>query len=197
MKNKGYKVTDWIFWFSDNTKKNLNKILNNEKNKELGEEFITWKFITVFLPLLTFLFVYLLNILTKDICNIQNYYTFFNNGSLPIISFGILTSGMPYLLEQLEDYPDFQSVRRRVMALALFFLFLSASIYIIQTLSIITSNLDSKMNIILIILSIYVFLFSSSIGYKMFLLQTKNIQSFDDAIEEKVKANINALDDLP
>lgn len=195
MINKGYKITDWIFFFNSKNEQEFNKILINVNNKELKSEFITWKLITVFLPLFTFLLVVILNMLT-NILKVDAFYSFLNNGSLPIISFGIITSGMPYLLEQLGDYPDLQIVRRRVMAISLFFLFLSASIYIIQTLSIISKELNDVTNLFLLILSIYVFLFSSSIGYKMFLLQSKNIKSYDQEIKDNIIDLRTSLDDL-
>lgn len=189
--DKGYKVTDWIFFFNKKNKEDINKILNddnrdlNDQNKELKDEFVTWKLITVFLPLLTFALALILNLLTNT-PQFETFFAFFNNGSLPIIAFGILTSGMPYLLELLENYPDYQSVRRRVMAIALFFLFLSASLYILQTLSIVSKQLGFVSNCFMLILSIYVFLFSSSVGYKMFLLKTENIIGFADEVKNKV-----------
>lgn len=195
MSGKGYSTTDWIFFFDEKSNKNLNDILTNDKNKGLKEEFITWKLITVFLPLLTFLLVVLLNLLTID-CKTETFYGFVNNGSLPIISFGIITSGMPYLLEQLQNFPDFQATRRRVMAISLFFLFLSASLYILQTLSIISNQFTNWTRFVLLVISIYIFLFSCSIGYKMFLLQSKNIKDFDEEIKDNLKGLNTSVDDL-
>ncbi|RBN49470.1 hypothetical protein [Flavobacterium psychrolimnae] len=195
MRNTGYKITEWVFFFEEKNKEDLKKILHDNKNKDLLNEFVTWKLITVFLPLVTFLLVLVLNIIT-NLYETEKYFSFLNNGSLPIISFGVLTSGMPYLLEQLESFPEYHVVRRRVMSVALFFLFLSASLYILQTLSVISNNLSCLMNFILLILSIYVFFFSSSIGYKMFILQTKNIKDFGVNMVDKVEGLQNALSDL-
>lgn len=195
MKNIGYKLTDWIFIFNDKNKNDLNNIISNDKNKELPDEFITWKLITVFLPLLTFLLVFILNVAT-NICYFEKYLAFLNNGSLPIISFGILTSGMPYLLEVMENRPDYHIVRRRVMSIAMFFLFLSASLYILQTLSIIQDSLSVLTCILIALFSIYIFLSSNSIGYKMFLLQTKNIPPYDEDLNDGVQGLQNSLDDL-
>lgn len=195
MENIGYKLTDWLFFFKDSHKNEFTKILKHENNKTLLDEFITWKLITVFLPLITFLFVVLFNILS-NILEPAKYYSFFNNGSLPIIAFGIITSGMPYLLEQLEGYPDLYIVRRRVMAVGLIFLFLSASVYIIQTLSIITSKLDNLTNFIIAIMSICIFFISSSIGYKMFILQSKNLKAYDEIVKDGVKKLTSATSDL-
>lgn len=195
MENIGYKLTDWLFFFKDSHKSEFKKILKHESNKTLLDEFITWKLITVFLPLITFLFVVLFNILS-NILEPAKYYSFFNNGSLPIIAFGIITSGMPYLLEQLEGYPDLYSVRRRVMAVGLIFLFLSASVYIIQTLSIITTKLDNLTNFIIAVMSICIFFISCSVGYKMFILQSKNLKAYDEVVKDGVKNLTSATSDL-
>lgn len=192
----GYIITDWIFFFNKKNKEDIERILNNNKrNADLKEEFVTWKLITVILPLLTFITALIINIIT-NLNKPELFYSFMNNGSLPIISFGILTSGMPYLLEQLGAFPEFHNIRRRVMAIALFFIFLSASIYILQTLSIINSNLSCIANFISLLSSIYIFLFSSSIGFKMFILQSKNIEPYSDVIKEKVDRLKDSLDDL-
>jgi ABC-type multidrug transport system fused ATPase/permease subunit len=191
----GYKLTDWIFIFKEKNKTDLNNILSYEKNVGLADEFITWKLITVFLPLLTFLLVFVLNVII-NICQTDKYLSFFNNGSLPIISFGILTSGMPFLLEVLENQPDYHIVRRRVMSIAMFFLFLSATLYILQTLSIVQNNFSLLTNLVLATLSVFVFFSSNSIGYKMFLLQSKHIPPFDEKITKGVKNLSNSVDDL-
>ena len=195
MKKTGYKITDWIFCIDETNQKDIEKIISNEKNKDLPDEFVTWKLITVFLPLLTFLIVLILNI-TTNICHFDRYFSFLNNGSLPIISFSILTAGMPYLLEVLENHPEYHIVRRRVMSIALFFLFLSAALYIIQTLSIIQNSFNLITNLLLALLSIYVFLTSNSIGYKMFLLQSKNIPPYDENVNNEVQGLQGSLSDL-
>lgn len=195
MNKIGYRFTDWIFNFNEKNEKDLKRILLNVQNKELPGEFINWKLITVFLPLLTFLLVLVLNIVT-NICSFDKYLSFLNNGSLPIISFGILTSGMPYLLEVMQNHPDYHIVRRRVMSIALFYLFLSASLYILQTLTIIQHSFNVLTNLLLAFISIYVFFSSNSVGYKMFLLQSKNIPNYDESVEVDVKGLQNSLDDL-
>jgi hypothetical protein len=195
MDNIGYRLTDWIFFFNPKNKEDLKRILSAEKNKELSEEFITWKLITVFLPLIPFVLVLVLNISTNtDSSNL--FFSFVNNGSLPIISFGIISSGMPYLLERLSEFPEYHLIRRRVMAVSLFFLFLSAALYIFQTLYLFNVKINLITNIASLFFSIYVLSFSGSIGYKMFILQSKNIPPYDEGVKEDVKGLRNALDDL-
>ena len=195
MKNIGYILTDWMFFFNEKSKENIKSILIDAKNTDLLNEFITWKLITVFLPLVTFALALILNVAT-NLADTSKFLSYFNNGSLPIISFGILTSGMPYLLEQLQDYPDFHIIRRRVMSVALIFLFLSASLYILQTLTILNSQINILTNWLFFALSLLTFITSSSIGYKMFLLQSKNAIKFEEEMSKNVEKLEDATKDL-
>lgn len=195
MKKATYSQIDWIYFFDKSDESNFEKIFSNPKNTGLSSELVTWKLITVSLPVVTFLSVAILNVLT-NINQPGLFLGFLNNGSLPIISFGIITSGMPYLLEQLQDYPDFHIMRRRIMAIALIFLFLSASLYIVQTLFIINTKLNCITSFIMLITSIFVFFFARSIGVKMFVLQSRNINGLADEIENNVQNLQNAIEDL-
>lgn len=190
-----YTFTDWIFFFNDKNAESIDKIFKRDNSSELKEELVTWKLITIILPIVTFMVAVILNIIT-NVHAPERFFSFLNNGSLPIISFGIITSGMPYLLEQLKEFPEFHTIRRRVMAIALFFIFLSASLYILQTLLILSSQFSCVANLILLGASIYVFLFSRSIGVKMFVLQSKNIQSYGEVITEGVRDLKEALEDM-
>ena len=195
MKLTGFMITDWIFFFHENEKKSLNDLLSNKKKSGLIEEFITWKLITAYLPAFTFILAFFFNFITNKY-NYPNFYTFFNNGSLPIISFGIITAGMPYLMEQLKDFPEFHLIRRRVMAIALVFLFLTATLYILQTLNVLSKTYDEFTNIAITTLSILGFIFSLSIGYKMFLLQSTTIEDYATMIQKETNNLSNSLDDL-
>jgi hypothetical protein len=195
MNNIGYRLTDWIFFFNQRNRTDLNRILTDVNHEDIPGEFITYKLITVFLPVVPFAIVLLLNI-CLSVNNSELWFSFVNNGSLPIISFGIISAGMPYLLEQLEEFPEYHIIRRRVMAVSLVFLFLSASMYIFQTVYVISLKLNFLTNVISLILSLYIFFFSASIGYKMFVLQTKNIETFDENIHDGVGGLQSALEDL-
>lgn len=195
MRNIGYWVTDWIFFFSKENKESIDKIFRDTEDKYLKDEFVTWKLITCMLPLVPFVFVLALNILTNlDSKNL--FYSFVNNGSLPIISFGIISSGMPYLLEKLGEFPEYHSIRRRIMVTSIIFLFLSSALYIVQTLYILGFYLTCLSNGISLFLSVYIYLFSNSIGYKMFILQSKNIVPFDEGVSGNVEGLQGSVNDL-
>jgi hypothetical protein len=199
---QGFKLTEWVYLFDEKNKQALNRIVTNKKNKDIKHEFLTWQLITVLLPVVTFLFVFIFNMATTNFfkfglaVSVNKAISIFNNGSLPIISFGILTSGMPYLLEQLKVYPEYHIIRRRVMAVSLTFLFLSASLYVIQTLNILNNKLNLFTSILIIASSIYVFFFACSIGFKMYLLQSSNVSEFDEDIREGVNDLSNSTDDI-
>lgn len=196
MEKINYGITDWIYCFNDKNKINLNKIASSDKNKAFKEELITWKLITVYLPIVTFISVIFLNLIT-NLDKLELFFSFVNNGSLPIISFGIITSGMTYLLERLEEFPDFYSIRRRVMAVSLIFLFLSAVLYILQTLLVISATMSCISNGIILFISIWVFLFAKSLGVKMFTLQSKNVSlSFDEDMKNSIDSLKDSLNDI-
>jgi len=195
MRNTGYILTDWIFFFSKDNQESLTKIFDAARNRDVSDEFVTWKLIIAFLPLIPFLLVLGINISANPI-DAHLFYTFVNNGSLPIISFGIISSGMPYLLEQLGQYPEYHSIRRRVMAISLLFLFLSTAIYIMQTLYTISQTINNITSFVSMLFAFCIYFFSNSVGYKMFMLQSKNIDSFEDVINDKVDSLQSSLDDI-
>ncbi|WP_035805698.1 hypothetical protein [Lunatimonas lonarensis] len=191
MKKIGFFITDWIFFFEKESYEKLKTIVNKKENMS---ELITWKLIIVYLPLITFFSVFLINLLINIFCY-SRYYYLFNNGSLPIISFGIITSGMPYLIERLEDYPDFHSMRRRVVAVSMIFLFLTVALYIFQTIQFPGLRINSLSKSIITISSIFAFLFAFSIGIKMFLLKSENVKSFDEDINKSLGNHFDAISD--
>lgn len=82
------------------------------------------------------------------------------------------------------------------MAIAMIFLFLSASLYTLQTLHIINQSLNCWTSFLLLIASIYVFFFSSTIGFKMFALQSRNITNLPEDMEQNIQELQNAVEDL-
>ena len=193
MSNSGYKITDWIFFFDQSQKKKINEIIT-DKNK--NNDFITWKIISIALPFLTFLVVAFANIIFSNGCPFLGL-KFLNNGSIPIISFGIISSGVSFLMEEMKENKEYHHIRRRVMGVALLFLFFSASLYLLQTLNVIDNQFTLISEIIILVLSLYISLFSISVGSKMYLLQSGFIpKDFREEVEENVQGLTKAVEDL-
>lgn len=196
MKLTGFSLTDWIFFFSNDEKKKITKLLQHKEEDNfdvsfLMREFITWKLITAYLPIFTFLVALIINLVTIN-CPTTSFFKILNNGSLPIISFGIITSGVPYIMERLEkEQTDYHLIRRRVMAVALIFMFLTAILYILQTLEVVSTTYNYLSNIIITFLSLCGLVFSLTIGYKMFLLQSDTIQDYGQDVKNNVDNLIN------
>jgi len=178
--------TDFIFRFNDDQKKALDSIENNPRTKS---DFHTWTIITIALPILTFTVAAIFNcILSPNVDYIlNNWPKFLLNGSVPIISFGIISSGVSYLMEELDsNTPVVQSIRRRVMGIAIIFLFLTSILYIFQSVSTVSETLKCVANLILLILSSVVCIFSISIGLKMYLLQNSMVADYGKSLKSNV-----------
>lgn len=168
----GFKTTDWIFFFNEDQSNDINKLANNPKFKS---DFKTWIMISVALPILTYLFAAFINILLGDgLCYFMaNWHKILINGSLPIISFGIISSGVPFLMDEVTGVnAPYQKIRKRVMSIALLFLFLTSGLYILQTLGVVLDKLSQLTSFIIFSFSIYIAAFSISVGFKMYLLQS-------------------------
>lgn len=138
------------------------------------------------LPGLTYLFSVLANFLIIPICDWDDKWgSVFNNGSLPIIAFGIISAGIPYLMEKIEnqsrrkgnkidknDIDELHIIRRRIMSLATIFLFLTSGLFILQS---ILPNIQTRNNFFIDFISFTLAIifswFSVSIGVKMYLVQ--------------------------
>lgn len=185
----GFTITDWVFFFTGEQKKMVSEVRSREK---VTSDFKSWILISIILPFLTYLLAALFNvILCKDIASLwKDWPKIFVNGSLPIISFGIISSGVPFLMEDLSiQNPEVSRIRRRVMAVALLFLFLTASVYIFQTVSLIADRLEPAGSGLVLLVSIIISLFSISVGFKMFLLQS----SFQKGIDEEIRNNTSTM----
>ena len=190
----GFKITDWLFFFGADQREIIRGI---HKKGKVSSDFKSWIFISIVLPFLTYLLAAIFNvILCEGIDNFsETWPTIFLNGSLPIISFGIISSGVPFLMEELsKENSDIQRIRRRVMAIALLFLFLTAGFYFFQTVSIINDKLNQLGSFLVLILSVVISLFSVSVGFKMFLLQSSFQKDIGQAIRNNTIAMIQEIE---
>lgn len=165
----------------------LLKRLKNLKDSN-AEQYKTWLIFSVIIPLSTYIVAIVVNVL---ISGLNDWEKVVNNGSLTIISLGLLTSGVPYLLEKLEKHDDgIELIRGRAMALAMVLIFLSSAWSIFQTTSLALFSscpfIKNIQNIITLFVGIIIFSYSVTVSLNMFLLQKKAIEKtvYEDIIEE-------------
>ena len=111
------------------------------KSKNI-EDYKTWSIYAILLPICAYSFAFLVNLLLlvnqpASVTSLEFFQTL-NNGSLPIIAFGIISSCISYLMEYIEEAADQRLIwylRRKLMAIAVLFLFLTSAIYILQSIN--------------------------------------------------------------
>ena len=184
--------TEWLFWFTPTQKSKIESLYINHE-----EDVKTWMFFSIALPTLTYLFSVLANVLIVPTCQLpEKLSSILNNGSLPIISFGIVSAGVSYLMEQIDaDNLDFHQIRRRIMSVATILLFLTAGLFIFQSiLPNISTHSESWKHLISFIVSLILIWFSASVGIKMYFLQGSFVNDFKASVDDK-KKDLNKRDD--
>jgi len=168
-------MRNWFFFFNEEQELKVNQLRTDNY-----ENFKTWFIFTAFLPLLPFIIAVLIHVL---IDGMTNWGKTINNGSIPIISFGIVSSGIIFLMEKLkkDDY-IIEHIKRRVMAIAVVLLFLTASLFIFENLidKLFVSEdqclfINSLQHGAMFIASLVCLWFSIRIGQNMFFLQKQII----------------------
>jgi len=170
----------------------------SELHSRHKQDLTSWTLFTVILPLITFLFVAAINILYTN-CLCSSWGKIFNNGSLPIIAFGVISSTIPYLVEKLrsesnekldvDNNVEIFDLRKRALAFATVLLFITAGLFIVQSLNFVENN-DTK-NIIFLISAIIITFLSAIVGRAMFLLQSVYVAN--EGFEESVEANVEQI----
>jgi hypothetical protein len=169
------KIKNWFFFFSEDHKAKIDQ-LRNENTESLK----TWGVFTVILPLLPFFFSVFIHFL---IYGAQDW-TKMLTGSIPIISFGIVCSGITFLMEKLEIKGDdelIMQIKKRIMAVAVSMLFLTASLFIFENLAERLFNNSCPLIFqaqysILLMLSLFCLCLSARIGQNMFLVQKQLVE---------------------
>ena len=170
---------DWAYSFQEpqiSTLKNLYK-----KN---NDDLWSWTLVTAILPLLTFTFAVFINLFFLDLNKsiIQQIGEMTNNGSLPIIAFGIVSSSVSYLVERLklekeEDESGVFAIRKRTMAVATILLFLSSGLFLLESIKVISNMFRECHHIILFAISIVISVYAVAVGRKMFVLQSNMVSA--------------------
>lgn len=183
MSTINFWLWNWIF-IPSNEQKNLITGLRDNNHHQSQ----TWFFMTVILNLGPFLVAVIL----ERIIHPDNILCFLNNGSLPILSFGIIATNFFYLMQNMPDntYEDikiYENIKMKIYVIGSILMFLSGILYILQSNFI--SSFYPHFYIPSIIVSVIAFIYSISSGRKMFLLQNKFLSDF----AEELKSTKNKL----
>jgi len=166
-------MRNWFFFFNEEQRVKIDQLRN-----ENYEEFKTWFIFTVFLPLLPFFISMFIHVL---IDGFNDWGRILNNGSIPIISFGIISSGIIFLMEKLKkDDLIIEYLKRRVMAIAVVMLFITAALFIFQSLVDKLFNTECSLinfwqHAIMFIISVICLVLAARVGQNMFFLQKQII----------------------
>jgi len=169
-------VDDIFLWgITDEQKGELKELKKNHL-----EDLKSWTIFSVFLPLITFGFAVVTNLVYSTPSGVKaKWGTFLNNGSLPIIAFGIMSSSLPYMVEKLSlsgaaKDTIIYSLRKRVVAIVAAVMFLASGLFIIQSLSFLQNN--HSQNTLLAIGGLIVTIWATILGRAMFLTQSMIVE---------------------
>ena len=181
------KVFFWIWnWFliPDSSQQSLIVSLVNSNKHKLQK----WFYITVLLNISPFL----VSVMFEAAVNSGNVLCILNNGSLPILTIGILATNLVYLNENTPDISNkneregIDGLKGKVLVVAVLILIVSAFLYFAQ------SNFVNSFNGNQLKYSLYtsviLFVYSVSCGRKMFLLQKETMKDYKDAMETQKQA---------
>lgn len=161
--------------------------------KEFKPHLASWTIFTILLPLVTFGFATLVNVLYYEPAKLtEEWGKVFNNGSLPIIAFGILSSSLPFMVDKLTRQDKqkegvMYALRKRVLGIATIVMFLASGLFIIQSLAALSNNQFRHQ--MLMVASVLVIIWAAALGRIMFLTQSAT----PEQLPENVKRNSDAL----
>lgn len=189
----------WGCSFTDSQQERVKNLFRDN-----ADELWTWTLLTALLPLMTFSLASLINILFIDYeCGTiySQLGEILNNGSLPIIAFGVISSSVSYLVEKLSmEKPDEEdeiiNIRKRIMAIGTLMLFLTSGIFLLQSIKIVTARFDSIHHLITFVISVVLTIYAVVIGRKMFVLQTNKVKPpADQAQSQRTQSHTSSLED--
>ena len=149
-----------------------------EKGKDKIALWIVFSIICNLIPLIiSFIFSIFLNGPSK-------FLWFLNNGSLPIVSYGIIISSVLFLLDTTK--PPFETLKKKTLGIAIILLFMNISLFVF-----LTSNQDKQFSNIKLIalfsLSLLMFIYTYKISKIMIVMQKDNINYGDSLIKTRDK----------
>lgn len=151
------------------------------------EDYKVWYIYASILPLATYIFSFLINFIfllnEPSKFTVKNVFATLNNGSLPIIAFGIVSSCIPFLMEMIEVEEKAKHVlgdlRKKIMSFSVLILFFTSALYILQSINRDFIYLSDYQEVIIFVLTVIILVLSISNGGKMFLLQKDTIHKVE------------------
>jgi hypothetical protein len=150
-----------------------------------------WFYITVLLNLGPFVFSALFEFFTRR----SNFLCLLNNGSLPILSIGVLATNLVYLNENVPEISNkntrdgIDGLKSKIFVVSVLILIVSAALYFAQ------SNFIGSFNSIQLryslIASAVLFVYAISCGRKMFLLQKETMKDYKEEIDAQRQSLTN------
>ncbi|MER0441598.1 hypothetical protein [Emticicia sp. W12TSBA100-4] len=170
-------IWNWIFVPSEKQKNLIYSLQQNNSSQSQK-----WFFIVVVLNLFPFIIASII----ERILHSDNFLCFLNNGSIPILSFGILATNFFYLIENVpENDPEYREIyenmKLKVTVVTIILLFISTILYIFQSNFI--NYFLPQYYTLSIVISTVILIYSVSGGRKMFLLQNKFLLDFATTID--------------
>jgi hypothetical protein len=188
MSKVNFWIFNWIFVPSPEQVDRLEDLTRNNLSKSQK-----WFFISVILNVAPFILAGVLEAYLHS----DNLKCFLNNGTLPILSFGIISTNFFYLLENIpgnltDDKELYENMKLKITVLSIICLFIATTMYILQSNFI--GNFGNNHYWPSIIFSIVVLIYSVSCAKKMFLLQNIFLTDYAKTISN-LKNDLNKKDD--
>jgi hypothetical protein len=186
------KVNFWIFnWIFVPSSEQVDRLENLKRNNLSKSQ--KWFFISVVLNVAPFILAGCLEAYLHS----DNLKCFLNNGTLPILSFGIISTNFFYLLENIpdnlsDDKELYENMKLKITVLGIICLFIATTMYIFQSNFLV--NFGNSHYWPSIVFSIVVLIYSVSCAKKMFLLQNGFLTDYAVAISN-LKTDLNKTDD--
>lgn len=180
----------WIWnWLlaPDSSQRSLIERLTETNKHKLQK----WFYITVLLNLGPFI----VSALFEYSINKGNILCLLNNGSLPILSIGVLATNLVYLNENVPDINDkgtqdgIDGLKGKILVVSILIIIISAALYFAQ--SNFVSSFDASQLRYSLIASAALFVYAISCGRKMFLLQNETMKDYKAEMDAQRAALIN------
>lgn len=181
-------VFNWIFFPSPEQVDRLENLKRNNSSKSQK-----WFFISVVLNIAPFFLAGGLEAYLHS----DNLKYFLNNGTLPILSFGIISTNFFYLLENIPenstgDRELYENIKLKITVLGIICLFIATILYVFQSNFI--DNFENNHYWPSIVFSSIILIYSISCAKKMFLLQNGFLTDYAKTIS-KTKIDLTKIDD--